>query len=195
VDDDRQRQVIDHLRTDPRIRDNADLLETFFEDLRTLMQDWLKKTQARVEPPSPPVTENAAAPRLYLIADVRDLPAIGGWVDPLFEHGMEVIQPIFEGDGAEIREYHEENLASCDGVLIFYGSANELWLRRKLREIQKSIGYGRTKPLPPVGVALVGARTPEKERFRTHEAQVIAQWDGCAIEPMVPFLAQVRGSV
>jgi hypothetical protein len=193
VADDRQRQVIERVRRDPRIRDNADLLETFFEDLRTLMQDWLKKSQAGIEPPS--VAANTMAPRLYLIADVRDLPAIGAWVDPLFEHGMEVIQPIFDGDEAEIREYHEENLASCDGVLIFYGSANELWLRRKLREIQKSIGYGRTKPLPPVGVALVGTRTPEKERFRTHEAQVIAQWDGCAIELLAPFLAQVRSSV
>ena len=31
----------------------------------------------------------------------------------------------------------------CDGVLIYYGAGNEMWLRRKLREVQKSAGYGR----------------------------------------------------
>jgi hypothetical protein len=99
---------------------------------------------------------------------------------------------MFEGDEAELREYHEENLASCDGLLIFYGAANELWLRRKLREVQKAIGYGRTKPVPPVAIALIGARTPEKERFRTHEAQVIPQWDGCAIDRLAAYLSQVK---
>lgn len=190
VDDERQRQVIERLKRDPRIRDNADLLETFFEDLRTMMQDWLRKSRAPQEP-SPPASA-AAARRLYIVADARDAQAIGAWLDPLFDQGLEVIQPMFEGDEAELREYHEENLASCDGLLIFYGAANELWLRRKLREVQKAIGYGRTKPVPPVAIALIGARTPEKERFRTHEAQVIPQWDGCAIDRLAPYLSQVK---
>ena len=190
VDDERQRQVIERLKRDPRIRDNADLLETFFEDLRTMMQDWLRKSRAP-QAPSPP-TSAAAARRLYVVADARDANAIGAWLDPLFDQGLEVIQPMFEGDEAELREYHEENLASCDGLLIFYGAANELWLRRKLREVQKAIGYGRTKPAPPVAIALIGARTPEKERFRTHEAEVIPQWDGCAIDRLAPYLSQVK---
>jgi hypothetical protein len=190
VDDERQRQVIERLKRDPRIRDNADLLETFFEDLRTMMQDWLRKSRAPQEPSLP--ASGAVARRLYIVADARDAPVIGAWIDPLFDQGLEVIQPMFEGDEAELREYHEENLASCDGVLIFYGAANELWLRRKLREVQKAIGYGRSKPAPPVAVALIGARTPEKERFRTHEAQVVPQWDGCAIDHLAPYLSQVK---
>ena len=197
VDDERQRQVIDRLRQDPRIRDNADLLETFFEDLRTMMQGWLKK--GHETPQAAPASMSPAAagafPRVYLIAEGRDANALSAWVDPLFEQGLEVILPIFEGDEAEIREYHEDNLASCDGVIIFYGSGNELWLRRKLREVQKAAGYGRAKPAPPVAIALIGARTPEKERLRTHEAQVVAQWDGYALAPFVPFIGQVKASV
>src|SRR5262249_26248936 len=151
---------------------------------------------------SPPVAKAVPAggtgggpvvvPRVYVIADARDAPAIGAWIDPLFEQGLEVIQPIFEGDEREIREYHEENLAPCDGVVIFYGAANEVWLRRKLREVQKAVGYGRTKPTAPVAIALIGPRTPEKERFRTHEAQVVAQWEGCSLAPLAPYIAQVK---
>ena len=193
IDDDRQRRVIDRFKQDPRISGNADLLETMFEDLRTMMQDWLKK--ARTPPPAVSHTASGGVPRVYVVADVRDAETIGAWTDPLFESGLEVIHPVFDGDEAEIREYHEENLATCDGVVIFYGAGNELWLRRKLREVQKAVGYGRTKPGPPVAVALIAPRTPEKERFRSHEVTVIPQWQGCAVEPFAPFITRVKSPV
>ena len=63
------------------------------------------------------------------------------WADFLFKE-FEVIPPVFEGDEAEVRAYHEENLSTRDAIVIFYGAANDIWLRRKLREIQKSAGYG-----------------------------------------------------
>ena len=132
-----------------------------------------------------------------MLGQARDGALLGPWVDGLFDQHLEVIQPLFEGDESDIREYYEENLANCDGVLILYGSGNELWLRRKLREVQKAAGYGRTKPQPPVAICLVGPRTPEKERFRTYEATVVPYWDGFALDPLRPFIAQLKagGSV
>jgi Domain of unknown function (DUF4062) len=191
VDNERQKNLIEQLKMDPEIAGRADLLETFFEDLRTMMQDWLKKADPVPAVPTPKASAVAVA-KLYIVADPRDAAALAPWSERLFDEGVEVIVPIFEGDESEIREYHEENLAQCDGVLIFYGAGNELWLRRKLREIQKAAGYGRTKPQPSIGICLIGPRTPEKERLRTHEATVVAQWDGCAIEPLRPFIAQIK---
>ena len=138
-----------------------------------------------------------AASILYVIADQRDAALVGPWVDGLFAEHLEVIAPVFEGDESELREYHEENLAHCDGVLILYGSGNELWVRRKLREIQKAAGHGRTKPRPATAICLVGARTPEKERFRTHEAVVVPLWDGFSLDPLRTFIAHLKagGSV
>lgn len=193
VDDPRQKQVVDRLRMDPRIRDHADLLETYFEDLRTTMQTWLKGERA----PAAPARQAAAASQtrpalLYLIADERDTPLLGPWVDGLFEQNLEVVQSIFSGDESEIREFHEESLATCDGVIVLYGAGNELWLRRKLREIQKSPGYGRTKPQPNVAICLIGARSAEKERFRTHEASVVTAWNGFSIDALGPFIAQLK---
>jgi hypothetical protein len=206
IDDERQKVVVQRLRRDPRIQGNADFLETFFEDLRTAIQDWMHREQQRreqlkrehavdaasavIDVAQPPAA--APPPRLYLIADQRDGSVLSPWADALFQEHIEVIRPIFEGDEAEIREYHEENLAQCDGVLILYGAGNELWLRRKLRELQKSPGYGRTKPPAKTAICLINPKTPEKEAFKTHDAAVIPQWDGVGLAALRSFITQLK---
>jgi hypothetical protein len=127
-----------------------------------------------------------------VLYDRQDTEAASSWVKYLFEQGFEVMRPVFEGDEAEIREYHDENLRTCDGVLIFYGSANECWLRRKLREVQKSPGYGRTKPAPVVGISLAPPKTADKESFRTHEAMVIPQFDGFSPDALRQFVSSLQ---
>jgi len=191
VDDARQKTLLDAVRVDPRIGTDADMLETPFEDLRTAVTDWLARDAAPAPAP-PAVAETGSAPQVYFIADQRDADRLGPWSDALFGEHLEIIHPIFDGDEAEIREFHEETLSACDGCVIFYGSGNELWLRRKLREIQKSPGYGRTKPLPLVCIAQIAPHSPEKDRFRSHEAMVVAQWDGVDLVSLRPFIAQVK---
>jgi hypothetical protein len=191
ITDERQAKVVERLRLDPSIRDRADFLETMFEDLRTAVQDWLIEGP-RAQPSPEAAPSGAAAPLLYLVADQRDAQFILPWQDALFDQGLEVIRPLFDGDESEIRQFHEENLTLCDGVLIFYGSANELWLQRKLRELLKAPGYGRTKPRPLVGVCMVGARTGEKERFRSHGVLVLPQWEGVSLPALQPFLTRLK---
>ncbi len=193
TDDERQRKIIERLRMDPRIQKDADLLETYLEDLRTVYQNRLKGAQKPARDLDDAASETETLSRLYLIYDQRDAAVMSPWADFLFEQGFEVIRPVFEGDEAEIREYHEENLRSCDGALICYGSASECWLRRKLRELQKAAGYGRTKPAPVVAISLLPPRTPEKEHFQTHEAIVIPQLDGFSPDPLRTFIFRLRG--
>jgi hypothetical protein len=166
-------------------------METSLEELRTVIQDRLKQ--------APPVAKKAVAAsstanlrQVYLLYDQRDKGVTSPWADVLFDRGFEVIHPVFEGDEREVREYHEENLRACDGALIFYGAAHELWVRRKLRELQKSPGYGRIKPLPAVAISVLAPATEEKERFRTHEAMVIPQLGGFAADSLSPFIAQLQ---
>ncbi len=194
VDDARQRALLERVRVDPRIGTHADLLETSFEELRTAAQDWLERDLAPAAVPAAPHAGTGAAPQVYFIADQRDADRIVPWCDALFDEQLEVLQPIFDGDEADLRAFHEETLSSCDACLVFYGAGNELWLRRKLREIQKSPGYGRTKPAPLVWIAQIGPRTPEKDRFRTHEATVVSQWDGVSLAELRPFIAQLKAA-
>ena len=139
-------------------------------------------------------TQSRARPEVYLIYGQRDAPTIGPWADRLFQE-FEVIHSVFDGEEADIRHDHEENLRRCDAALIFFGASNEVWLRRKLREVQKATGYSRTKPAPLVGVCLIAPKTAQKERFRTHAAMVIPQWDGLSAEYLEPFVAGVLRGV
>src|SRR5262249_23812184 len=115
VDDPRQQQVIDRLRSDARTGQSADLLESTLEDLRTVIQGALEKVKARkqqaaAEKPESATEGDSAVASAYLLYDERDGQAVAPWADFLFNAGAEVIHPVFEGDEAEVREYHEENL-------------------------------------------------------------------------------------
>jgi hypothetical protein len=191
VNDERQRKVVEQLRMDQRIDKGADLLETPLEDLRTVIATWLKRDQAPPQRAASGPTTVSTSPHLYFIYDTRDADVVTPWADFLFKD-FEVVQPVFTGDEADVREYHEENLRTCDGTLIFYGAANECWLRRKLAELQKSAGYGRTKPMPVVAICLAPPQTAEKARFRTHAALVISQWDGFSPDPLQPFVSALK---
>ena len=192
VEDERQRRFIESLRMDPRIQAGSDLLETSLEGLRTVIQDRLRQAQEPVRKQNVLSPSNENPVQIYLMYDQRDAGAIAPWANLLFNCGFEVIHPVFEGDEREVREYHEENLRVCDGALIFYGAAREPWVRRKLRELQKSPGYGRSKTLRAVAIPVLAPLTDEKERFRTHEAVVIPQLNGFAADAIEPFVAKLR---
>jgi hypothetical protein len=186
VTDDRQRRLLDRLRTDERMRTESELLEMSFEDARTVLAAKLKERERRPKP-KPVQDPNRAVPSVYLVCDQRDQAALAPWDDLLFQ-SCEVIRPLFDGDEREVREAHEDALRTCDGVVLLYGAGSELWLRRKLTDVQKSPGIGRTKPLPEVCICLAQPRTPAKEQCRTHFARVIPQWDGCDGQALQPFL-------
>ena len=201
-DDLRQQIFIDHVRSDARILAGADLLETPFEELRTVLRRRLED----MRPPAPPPLEAATAPaastasatpgdglaRLYLVCDQRDVEMIGPWSNFLFDEGLEVVGSMFDGDESEVREYHEESLRECDGVLIYYGASNEMWLRRKLREIQKIAGYGRTRPMRAVGICVAPPMSPAKAQFRTREALLLPQPEGFSPDPFRPFVERLK---
>lgn len=192
VEDERQRKLLERLRMDPEVQTGADLLETLLEDLRTVIHDRLTKSQE----PSVPVNRSADVwedcAQIYLIYDQRDVISSAPWADALFNLGFEVVHPVFEGDEAEVRENHEGNLRDCDAAVILYGKVNELWVRRKLRELQKSAGYGRTKPLRALAISLIAPETAEKQKFRTHEAMVINQSGDLVPECLQPFIDQMK---
>jgi len=129
---------------------------------------------------------------IYLICDAPDLENITPVADCLFDLGYEVILPAFEGDEAEVREDHEDNLCRADAVLIYYATANELWLHRKLREVRKSAGLGRTEPLKANAILVSPPNSQSKKWLRSREAIVIHQPDDFSSELLAPFLTELK---
>jgi hypothetical protein len=138
----RQEEFITSLQSD------ANLLQTSLEELKTIIKDKLN--------PTPQPTQNIIAEdgplRVYLICDQRDREAIAPLDDYLYNQGLEVILPLFEGDEAQVRQDHQEQLQVCDVVIIYCGDIQEPWLRTKLGDLRKIYGYGRSKPMLAKGI-------------------------------------------
>jgi hypothetical protein len=191
VEDERQKAFIEHLQNDSEVHASAELLQTPLEDLKSLIHRKLAPPPVAAKS-VPAVVAAQELTRIYLICDQGDIDAVRPLEDHLFGLGHEVILPAFIEDEAEARLEHEESLQSADAVFVYYGAAGDLWLRRKLRELQKSAGLGREKPLLAKAIYVAGPPTPQKERFRTLEATMLheppAGFDPAALEP---FLAEI----
>lgn len=195
IEDERQRSFVRHLQTDPAVHAAAELLEVPLEDLKSIIY-------RKLAPPAPAPLKAAAAPaeeehpRLYILCDQEDVEAMRPLEDYLFGAGFEVIVPFFDEDEAQARLEHEENLRSSDVVLLYYGKGDELWMRRKLREVQKSAALGREKPWLGRGIYVGAPATPQKERFRTHDAMLIqeppAGFDPAVLAPLLGAIAAAR---
>ncbi len=173
----------------PQNARGADLLETLFEDLRTVIHDRLKGPSAPEQKPAAVAGADRVVAR-SISSMIRATPrSFRTMLTPCsIKDSKSFIRRL-----KEMKPTHgnvtKRNLRVCDGVLIFFGFTNEGWVRRKLREVQKSVGYGRTGPLPAVTICSVGAQTSEKERFRTHDAPVIQQTGDFSPAILQPFIA------
>jgi hypothetical protein len=194
AEDERQRKFIERLQTDPAVHASAELLEFPLEDLKTLIY---KKLAPPARPEKVVSSSGDELIRIYLICDRDDLDATAAVTNYLFDQRHEVILPVFDEDEAQMLLDHDENLKTADAVIIFYGTANEVWLRRKLRELQRSAGLGREKPWLARAIYVAPPSTPQKERLRTLEAIVLhesaAGFDAAAIEPFLTEIAKAKG--
>ena len=147
-----------------------------------------------VEHLNPPVkvaqsVEQSGLSKVYLICERRDVEAEAvRSLAAFLANRCEVSLPLFEADEQEVRESHEEHLRTCDAALIYYGAASGLWVRRKLRDLQKSASYGRQKTWLAKAVYVAPPATPEKAQFRTHDAVVIRDGETVTEEALQPFL-------
>ena len=113
--------------------------------------------------------------QVYLICDSRDADRSRRGRDVLFEDFEVILRLQRRRSGPAARPRRESaQLRWRDDP---YGAGNEPWLRRKLAELQKSAGYGRTKPMPEVAVCVIPPETPESTAS-VPTALVVPQWEG-----------------
>lgn len=191
--EERQQKFIEYLQNDSHAQAGAELVQTTLEELKTIIQDTLSANSSFAAE-TPDETDGRPL-RIYLICDRQDVDDILPLSDYLFEKGYEVIVPLMEGDEAQARADHKENLLICDAILVHYGRASEAWLRTKLLDLRKITGYGRSRPLLAKAIYISGSEeTALKQHFRTHEAMVIKCPEDFSPELLQTFVEQIEGT-
>ncbi|MEK6301868.1 MAG: toll/interleukin-1 receptor domain-containing protein [Acidobacteriota bacterium] len=188
--DESQQRFVNKLRLGLSSQKATDLLETKLEDLKTVIQE--KLNRQAIPDSSASAASNGHTASVYLICDRQDMDAVKPIEDYLFDKGVDVTLPATEGDETQIIQDHKDNLLMCDAVMIFYGRANELWLRMKQRELLKIAGYGRAEPLAVKAIYISGPPTDSKERVRDHDSLVIKNYEAFSPEQLEPFLERVK---
>lgn len=193
IADERQQSFLVRVQEDPTLHDRAEIIEG---NLNLLKKDLIRRLASPEE--KPPVTAlgkvSGGAPKLYLICDAKDEANLESLEDYLFDQGLDVSLPAFEGGDADAAALHQENLLTCDAVLVYYGSAPKAWVDIKLRELLKAAGYGREAPIGVQAVYIAPPDDRRKERFRSHQAGVIRQAEEFAPSAELDeFIGQVKG--
>lgn len=189
VTDKRQREFVAGLQN--RVTARTELLQASVEELKTRIVEKLNPTPSAVAAP----TRDARRSRLkhvYLICELRDRPLVRPIREYLFKHKFEVITWFDEGAGEKLTDYHRKNLKECDAALIYFGNADETWVRKNLEDLEKAYGYGREDDWAASAVYVGAPFKEEKEDFLTHMAPVIRNVQGFNPEDLSEFVSEVE---
>jgi len=187
AEDERQQQFIESLRQEPATSRGVELVRESIENFKELLeQRWQaelsqQQQQAAGGDEAGPAGETTS---VYLIFEERDEVLAEPVEDFLYEQGVEVMLPEFQGDEHEIHSLHLQHLTDCDGVIVIYGSSNKAWVDIKVRELTKALGYRNGRPIEKAAVVIAPPLDRRKERFRSLSADVFSP-TGDAIDPTV----------
>jgi serine/threonine protein kinase len=190
--DERQRAFVLRVQEDPALHHRAEIIEG---NLNLLKKDLIRRLAPPEEKPKPPATAKlpGGTPKLYLICDPKDEPAVEALEDYLFAQGLEVMLPAFDGNDADAAALHQDSLLTCNAVLVYYGAAPKAWVDIKLRELLKAAGYGRAAPIAVQAVYIAPPDDRRKERFQSHQAGVIRQpGDFEPVPELQAFVSQIK---
>ncbi|MGF1571256.1 MAG: hypothetical protein ACFCVD_24805 [Nodosilinea sp.] len=163
------------------LQNDTDLISTNLESLKDIIHDRL------LHPPQPagPALALDGTVQLYLDCDERDLETSD--IEPLYawlEQHFRVVLPDYEANGVA---RSETLLKQCEAVLIYYGQASSLWLKRRLLALKKTL-YGRPRPLLAKAVYMAD---PSKQRFSDPEVPIIEGFSGFSPDLLNVFLEQL----
>ncbi len=185
-----QQKLMEFMQTDGNSIEGADVLMTSLEELKTVIQDRVK------DPKTTTVIDNSNLKNLdiYLICDQCDFDETTLLSDYLYDQGLEVILPVFEGDEAQVREDHADKLLSSEIIIVYQGKASDLWLSSKLRDLKKLPGFDGYQPKLATAVYIGAPATQQKERFRSRDAMIIKNFDAFTPKNLEPLMSAVKQS-
>jgi ParB-like chromosome segregation protein Spo0J len=112
----------------------SDVFETSFESFKEGLLDVVSR-----KPVPPPVHSTVKKKAIYLLCDQPDLrqEQLEKIKAYLRSRGHPVELPPFQGEPEELRTMEEELIGDTDAALIYYGTAKDLWVLRKRKNVLK----------------------------------------------------------
>jgi hypothetical protein len=185
--DERQQQFIHALHHDPQVQ-AGELITADREAVKKAVLD----TLTAIEKPPPEAPVIAGGKVVYLVCDPRDSDAadpIGEW---LAERGCKVRLPAFPPDAQAARLAHEQRLAQCDAVLVFYGAGTKDWYAGVLSDVARAPSLRQGRPIATVYTWLAPDESFDKsKRIDREEPRLINGLSGSDAALAAPFLAAV----
>jgi len=189
-----QKAFVNGLKTNAELQKGADILEGPVEELKQAIFDTVKRLEAEERAKQDAIKEQAEKAKksvtpvagfgnkepalIYLVCDQRDLDNTRQLEDMLIESGNEVLLPLFEGDQAQLRQAHLDNLKICDAVVIYYGAGNHKWIASMKSDLMRLPAMDRAKPLVAKAVYIDGPPDKDKQGFRANDIQLINGLNG-----------------
>jgi len=154
---DRYRQFVQDIQVNSDVQGKCELITGGLEQVKAAMLTALesKKTQ-------PLSAAGQAESAIYVVYERSDLADSKPLRRALQEFGT-VLKPAFVGEPSEVREANLKNLATCDAVVIFYGSGSEGWKAAVDGDILRARALRDGRPFKSVLTVLSGEMTEDKE--------------------------------
>jgi hypothetical protein len=76
-------------------------------------------------------------------------------------------------------------------VLIYWGEGDDNWLQAKLSDIRKAPHYRKNIPLRATTVLISDPPSPDKDDFRTREADILRHFGEFSPRVLSPFLTRL----
>ena len=136
TDDKRQAEYIQSVREDRELNQRRMSSQTNWTwcaiPSSTCSRRNASRTRSRIARRARPI---ARPSRVYLIYDATDEEQVEPLEDYLFDQGLEVMVPEFEGGEEHITKVHRDKLARCDAALIYFGKGTRAWVETKLMDL------------------------------------------------------------
>ncbi len=186
----KQRLFIENLRKDSESMSKADLLETSLEELKAYALNKIEEGVLKHQKLSGEHKIDSKV--IYLIHERADIEKCTQIKEYLVKKGFDVILSNFDGNPDDIRITHNENLKKCDAALIYYANNNEGWIKSKQKEILKSLGLGRHRPISPQAILVENEMQLNESIGIDENAMILQNSREFSPQIMEPFLSKLN---
>ena len=188
IQDERQRSFVSQLQT--RVTTSVELLQMSVEDLKSRVIEKLTPSRTTAV-----ISGHSKFKQVYLICEPSDREPVRPIKQYLFQENLEVITWLDMGAEDELMTYHRKNLKQCDAALIYFGSADEPWVRKNLEDLEKAYGYGREADWTASAVYVASPKSDQKEDFLTHMVPyVVRNFDSFNPNDLQDFVRALRAA-